>query len=46
MVFRNIRLRTNIGRELLTAALNIFHRKVGLGLREPGGSQGLLNDRT
>jgi hypothetical protein len=26
-------------RELLTAALNIVHRKVRLGFREPGGSQ-------
>jgi Polysaccharide biosynthesis C-terminal domain len=28
-------------RELLTAALNIVHRKVRLGFREPGGSQGV-----
>ena len=28
-------------RELLTAALNIVRRKVRLGLREPGGSQGV-----
>lgn len=41
MASSNIRLRANIDPELLVAALDIVHRKVRLGFREPAGFQGV-----